>query len=1075
MTIRLVLSFLLSASLSFPIFVESEEPAPPEFDSGRPRPPKAGFPVMGVGLALSHGYYRGVPRGEQSGWTVSLWFQANSEAKGEIFNIVLDEKSGSAVRLVHESGGLTLRGPGRRNQPDWTLPTKANAVSSGKWQHVAITYQQADGPALYLNGEFVAQGKRGWLGYATSFDNYHFGAGIGKGGSIGEYFDGSIDDFALFDRPFEPTVIAALFKGEETPDPAIAFNDFENVNHRDLALFTESDRDEKYLDEGQRLYEVNCTSCHSKDGTSPPLNPLSRMFTKHEMENGGDPFGMFQTITYGFRNMMPSPQLNPEERYKVIHFIRERMIREHAPELYVPVNPNYTDTMPDNPEGSGEEAARVLNLARSGYLRDFGKALISPVQGKSKDNSSLNALTIDLGNETTISYDLGTMRSIGIWRGGFLNFENTLHHKLRAPALPSSRSFELMEGSDEWHWSWSGKAENIPPDIAPLTVWPEDQLRYLGHYPHGDEIAIAYTVQGRRVLESPAARVDGDRVVIHRRLTISPGENAIEAIILDSDSGEPQIDGNTVEIDGQFARLNYRGESPRWRKSGEGDLALHIPPSAQPIHLDVALSETRDIPETDLVDLDEWTRENSPRWSQTHTLKGKLSVSAFQGYALDSIPVPLKNAYNTWMRTSCLAFFPDGRLAVGTLSGDIWMVSGIDDELEEVTWKRFAAGLYEPMGMKVVDGVLTVGTRGRIVKLHDSNGDGEADFYEAFFNEPEPAPGWHAYNFDLEVGDDGSFYYARVGGFSIWSVPGGMVRVSSDGKSWDVIGAGMRVPNGIGLLPDGRLTFGDNQGTFVPASKISITRKGDFHGAGKWPDREGDYNPENIVQPMIYMPQELDSSSGSQLWVSEDKRFGPLGNRFFHTSYGRAKTIYLMLDELADGTTQAAAFSLPLTMESGTMRIAKSPVDGQLYTSGLTGWQAGATREGSIQRIRYTGQDGIYLVDARAREGRLELEFNEPVDPGSIRIDQWKAEAWNYRWSKSYGSPHLKVTQPDVVGTDLWSIAEVDMADEGRKMVLRVPDLQTCHTLKLDFDVAGQRANTRLNGPVYFTIHQLPE
>ena len=65
---------------------------------------------------------------------------------------------------------------------------------------------------------------------------------------------------------------------------------------------------------------------------------------------------------------------------------------------------------------------------------------------------------------------------------------------------------------------------------------------------------------------------------------------------------------------------------------------------------------------------------------------------------------------------------------------------------------------------------------------------------------------------------------------------------------------------------------------------------------------------------------------------------------------------------------QGAVYSLPLKMESGTMRAAKSPVDGQLYYSGLTGWQAGATQEGSIQRLRYTGENGIYLKEAKARK-----------------------------------------------------------------------------------------------------------
>lgn len=1029
---------------------------------------------MGTGLAMRHGYYRGVPKGELAGWTVSLWFQPNSGKMGEIINVVLDEKRGRAIRLRYQSEGLTLSSPGKRDGPDREISVNKGALAE-KWNHVVLCYAQSTGPALYLNGKHVGQGQRGGLGYATSFDNYHFGAAIQAGGKFDHYFDGSIDDFDLYERPFDASEVAKLFAGEEIKDSLVAFNDFENVSHRDFALFSASDRDEQYLDEGRKLYEVNCTSCHSKDGKAPPINPLARSFTVHRMENGGDPFRMFQTLTYGFRNMMPAPQLNPEERYKVIHYLRESIVKELAPDLYVSVESNYTDAMPENPEGSGEEVARIAALSKSGYLRDFGKALISPVVGKNKEaNGSNNALTIDLGSETTISYDLGTMRSIGAWTGGFLNFENTLHHKLRAPALPSANAFDLVPGSDQWGWAWDGKAENEVPDIAPLTVWPEEQIRYRGHYSYGDEIVISYDVQGRGVLESPLAEQIDGMTVIHRRLTILPGDS-LEVSVLGRENASPVIKGNAAELNGRFAHVHSIGTGAKWRATDTGELVLHIPASGKPIHLDVALAASRATPTNHTIDLSERTEGGSSRWPTTHTMKGKLAVSSFQSYALDSLPVPLSNEYNTWMRTSSLAFFPDGRLAVGTLSGDIWIVSGIDEDLAEVTWKRFAAGLYEPMGMKVVDDVLTVGTRGRIVKLHDRNDDGEADFYEAFFNEPEPDPGWHAYSFDLEVGDDGSYYYARVGGFSNWSVPGGMVRVAPDGKSWEVLGAGMRVPNGIGRLPDGRITFSDNQGTYVPASKISVSRKGDFHGAGKWPDREGDYDPEEIVEPILYLPQELDSSSGSQLWVEKDERFGPLSGQYFHASYGRARTIYVMLDEVGDGVTQAAAFPMPHTMESGTLRIAKNPVDGQLYSSGLTGWQAGATREGSIQRIRYTGESGIYVTGAVAREGRLELTFDQPVDPSSFQnIESWSAEAWNYQWSRNYGSPHFKVSEPGAEGTDLLEIKGVEASKDGRQLQIDIPELEPCHTLKLDFSVNGE-GGEKVSGPIYFTIHRLPE
>jgi hypothetical protein len=107
------------------------------------------------------------------------------------------------------------------------------------------------------------------------------------------------------------------------------------------------------------------------------------------------------------------------------------------------------------------------------------------------------------------------------------------------------------------------------------------------------------------------------------------------------------------------------------------------------------------------------------------------------GYALDTIPLPDDNPYGAWMRTSCLGFFDDGRCAVGTYTGDIWIVSGIDRELKHVTWQRFASGLYEPFGILVIDGLVHVTCRDGIKRLHDLNGDGHADYYETFFADPD--------------------------------------------------------------------------------------------------------------------------------------------------------------------------------------------------------------------------------------------------------------------------------------------------------------------------------------------------
>ena len=1030
---------------------------PVEFDTGRPQPS-----LNGSGLAMSKGRYRGLPVGELSGWTMALWFEARSEKGGEIFGIVTNESKDEAFRLAYDGGSLKF---GSQDKPDRKWELVAEEVELEKWHQVAITYDHAIGPTLFLDGKRVDEGRPGQMGYATDFNHYYFSGS----------FDGLIDDFVLHDRAFTDEEVAKMYQGEPFEDSLVTFNDFENVSHRDLAQFSASDRDESYLTEGKELYELNCIACHSIDGETPPPNPLSRMFTKSEMENGGDPYSMFRTLTYGFRNMMPAVQLKPEERYKVIHYLREQIIKEKAPGLYVEVDDTYTVTMPTSPEDSGEAALRAEALAKTGYLRDYGRALISPVVG---EVSSLNALTIDLGNETTISYDLGTMRPIGAWTGGLLDFSNTLHNRLRAAGLPKAR-FEMIPGLGSSRWAWDGKAENEVPDLGNLSVWPAEQLRYRGRYPNGETTIVSYSVLGRGVLESPFAELIAGETAIHRRFTIDPGTGALELIVSDGGEDSPEIDGGIATLKTEVVYLQGGAPGLGWRVSESGELVLMIPAAEKPISFNIVVapkilgSDTASAPSDQVVDLLTKLEGGPRRWQSVYEMKGRLGTSTFQGYEMDSLPVPLKNAYNSWMRTSSLAFFPDGRLAVGTLAGDIWIVSGINEGLENVTWQRFAAGLYEPMGMKVIDGVLTATTRGRIVKLHDYNGDGEADFYEAFFNEREPSAGWHAYNSDLEVGEDGSLYYGRTGSFSKWSVPGGVVRVFPDGKNSEVIGEGMRVPNGIGLLQDGRITFSDNQGGYVPASKIAITKRGAFHGSGGWEKREGDYDLENIAEPIVYLPQELDSSSGSQLWVEKDDRFGPLSGHYFHTSYGRASTMVVMLDDLGD-TVQGAVFSLPLKMESGTLRVAKNPVDGQLYYSGLTGWQAGASREGSIQRLRYTGKEGIYLEEAKARRGRLELTFSEPVPQGGVDQTKWAVSAWNYRWSKRYGSPKFKVSEPGEEGTDSFEIADIERVGDGRKIVVQVPELQPCHTLELEFSVAGE-GSRKLSGSVYFTIHELPE
>jgi hypothetical protein len=125
-------------------------------------------------------------------------------------------------------------------------------------------------------------------------------------------------------------------------------------------------------------------------------------------------------------------------------------------------------------------------------------------------------------------------------------------------------------------------------------------------------------------------------------------------------------------------------------------------------------------------------------------------------FAMDTITVPYKNRHGALFFTAGHDFTTNGDCYVATAHGDVWKVRGIDEELKELKWHRFATGLYQPLGLRVVKDQVFVLGRDQITRLHDKNGDGEADFYEAFNNDIMIGGGGHSYATCLETDPDGN-------------------------------------------------------------------------------------------------------------------------------------------------------------------------------------------------------------------------------------------------------------------------------------------------------------------------------
>lgn len=528
-----------------------------------------------------------------------------------------------------------------------------------------------------------------------------------------------------------------------------------------------------------------------------------------------------------------------------------------------------------------------------------------------------------------------------------------------------------------------------------------------------------------------------------------------------------------------------------WNVDENGQVILNIPANDHPMTFSVLRSATtqrmfatvcnelRQAQQQPVTDLDQLLKGGPQRWPDPIVVQGQLGAP-INGYALDTIPLPETNPWNAWLRTSAVDFFSDGRAVVTMHGGDVFIVDGIDESLQRVTWKRYVAGLFEPFGVRVLDDVVYVTCRDGIKRLHDFNNDDEVDFVEAFWTDDDLSNMFHAYNFDLQSDSQGNLYFAKAGQYTQHHRPGTIMRVPKEGGEAEVVAWGLRTPNGMGKLADDRFTVSDNQGPWMPAGKISLIKPETFLGnmpingqQEQWlKQRHGGELPKTFEQPLVWTPQELDNSCGGQVWTDE-KRFGPLSGQLLHSSFGKGWLYYMSLQEVGE-QTQASIVALPHQWDAGVMRLRVNPADGQLYGTGLSGWQGPAGgKDGCFQRLRYAGPNAQIVSQFQVIPDGIELTFSFDVDEASATDPStWQAEMWNYLWSARYGSDQFSVMNPEEKGHDRLEVEAIEMVNS-RTVRLLIPNLRVCNQLLLQMNLQDANGN-RFIEQLYATINAIP-
>ena len=464
-------------------------------------------------------------------------------------------------------------------------------------------------------------------------------------------------------------------------------------------------------------------------------------------------------------------------------------------------------------------------------------------------------------------------------------------------------------------------------------------------------------------------------------------------------------------------------------------------------------------------------------------------------YTLISLPVP----EDVILEVGGMATLPDGSLAICTRRGEVWTVANPTVSGEDrPTYKRFAQGLHEPLGLAYKDGDIYVTQRSEVTRLRDTDGDGQADSYDKVYSWPLSG-NYHEYSYGPTFLPNGNMLVTlNVGwsnslGHGVSLVPwrGWTLEITPDGKMTP-FAAGMRSPAGYGFNATGDFFYTENQGDWVGSGRISHVAKGDFLGNAEslnWSGLPGSplkLKPQDVPNtgeplydvakripelkaPAIWMPHGIFGISTSAfLSDNTNGKFGPFQNQIFVGDQGQSKIMRVDLEKVK-GEYQGVAFGFREGFSSGILRQIWGN-DGSMFV-GMTsrGWSSTGKELFSLQRLVWNGRTPFEMKTIHAMPDGFEIEFTQPVDKATASaLASYKVTGFNYKYHATYGSP--------VINNKECSIRGVVVSPDGMKARLVVDDLRLGYIHEINTDgVRSATGQPLLHTVGYYTLNNLPD
>jgi putative heme-binding domain-containing protein len=835
------------------------------------------------------------------------------------------------------------------------------------------------------------------------------------------------------------------------------------------------------FERGEAIYGRVCANCHGTH-TAPGSLPTALRFAEGKFKAGADPHAMYRTLTSGTGQMVAQSWMVPSQKYDVIHYIREAYLKERNPSFYAAVTPDYLAGLPKGtsrgPEPSNIEPWR---------LHDYGPFLAASIEvGGDGTNVARKGLAVRLDpgpggigrGRAWILYELDTLRVAAIWTGDAfidwrgINFDGSHGTHPRIAGALVAATPTLPGWADPATGSFADPRP-LGRDQKPYGPLPRSHAQFKALHHAGDSVVLEYTVGDTRVLETarlehgaggPATNAAPS---VTRIWSVAPHACELAVRIAAVGKGRAATAAALVGEPAAAARLETR--------DGFHVLVLPASEAAATVGVAVALGDqaalataVSRLPAVTQLDVLVGSPARNP-WNvplETRVIRGDDGGP----FATDAISPPTANPWNAQLRFSGIDFLSADAAVLCTWDGDVWTVRGLADPDGRLAWKRIASGLYQPLGIKVVEGTIFVGCRDRIVILRDLDGDGCTDRYDTFNSDHQVTEHFHEFAMGLEVDAVGKFYYAKSARHALPAVVphhGTLLAVAKDGSTTEILATGFRAANGVCVEPDDTFFVTDQEGHWCPKNRINHVRRGGFYGNMLGYHDVTDSSDAAMEQPLAWLTNAFDRSPAELLRVPPDA-WPPLSGGLLELSYGEGR-IHLVLPERLTGEEagprmQGGLVKLPMAdFPTGIMRGRFSPHDHALYTCGLFAWAGNKTVPGGFFRVRRTQAPLQMPVELAATADGFIVTFATPLDRAkAVDPRNWSCKAWRLERTGKYGSSHVDEHDRAIAG--------VDVSSDGRTATVQIDAFGPMQCYELTWNLAsadGTPTAGRIDGTVH--------